>query len=113
MEICIFILFWNSVLVRAFGWVAILRSKGFANEVLLSLGFISEPLVLVRTEFAVILGKIHFMISFAIFPIASVIRQLDNNTLLASRGMGVTASFTFLNAFLPMTLAGVMAAAKS
>lgn len=109
MELCIFIPFWISVLIRAFGWVIILRNKGIANEFLLSLGVISEPLTLVRTEFSVVLGMVHFMVPFAVFPLASVMRQIDGRILLASRGMGARSSFTFFNVFLPMTIPGILA----
>ena len=109
MEICIFIPFWISILIRAFGWIIILRNKGVANEFLMWVGAISEPLTLVRTEFSVVLGMVHFMIPFAVFPIASVMRQIDQRILLASRGMGASPSFSFFNIFLPMTLPGILA----
>ncbi|UWR63146.1 ABC transporter permease [Phaeobacter inhibens] len=109
MELCIFIPFWISVLIRAFGWVVILRNKGILNETLLSIGAIAEPLTLVRTEFSVILGMVHFLVPFAVFPIASVMRQIDSRVLLASRGMGASPAFTFWNVFLPLTIPGVFA----
>ncbi|UWR59221.1 ABC transporter permease [Phaeobacter inhibens] len=109
MELCIFIPFWISVLIRAFGWVVILRNKGILNETLLSIGAIAEPLTLVRTEFSVILGMVHFLVPFAVFPIASVMRQIDSRVLLASRGMGASPAFTFWNVFLPLTVSGILA----
>ncbi|MEX0305661.1 MAG: ABC transporter permease [Leisingera sp.] len=109
MELCIFIPFWISVLIRAFGWVVILRNKGILNETLLSIGAIAEPLTLVRTEFSVILGMVHFLVPFAVFPIASVMRQIDSRVLLASRGMGASPAFTFWNIFLPLTVPGILA----
>ncbi|ATF18038.1 ABC transporter permease [Phaeobacter gallaeciensis] len=111
MELCIFIPFWISVLIRAFGWVVILRNKGILNETLLSIGAISEPLILVRTEPSVILGMVHFLVPFAVFPIASVMRQIDSRVLLASRGMGASPTFTFWNVFLPLTVPGILASA--
>ncbi|AUQ58883.1 putative spermidine/putrescine transport system permease protein PotB [Phaeobacter inhibens] len=109
MELCIFIPFWISVLIRAFGWVVILRNKGILNETLLSIGAIAEPLTLVRTEFSVILGMAHFLVPFAVFPIASIMRQIDSRVLLASRGMGASPAFTFWNVFLPLTVPGILA----
>ncbi|WP_272001779.1 ABC transporter permease [Roseovarius sp. ZX-A-9] len=111
MELCIFIPFWISVLIRAFGWVVILRNKGIVNTFLLDLNLIAEPLTLVRTEFSVILGMVHFMVPFAVFPIAASMRQIDARVLLASRGMGATPGFTFWNVFLPLTIPGVLASA--
>ncbi|AFO87874.1 ABC transporter permease [Phaeobacter inhibens] len=109
MELCIFIPFWISVLIRAFGWVVILRNKGILNETLLSIGAIAEPLMLVRTEFSVVLDMVHFLVPFAVFPIASIMRQIDSRVLLASRGMGASPAFTFWNVFLPLTVPGILA----
>jgi putative spermidine/putrescine transport system permease protein len=109
MELCIFIPFWISVLIRAFGWVIVLRTKGVANDAMMWLGFISEPLHLVRTEFSVVLGMVHFLIPFAVFPLASVMRQVNPAILLASRGMGAKQSFTFTQVFFPLTIPGILA----
>lgn len=109
LELCIFIPFWISVLIRAFGWVIVLRTKGVANDALMWMELISEPLYLVRTEFSVILGMVHFLIPFAVFPLASVMRQVNPNILLASRGMGAKPSFTFTQVFFPLTIPGILA----
>lgn len=110
-EVCILIPFWISVLTRAFGWVALLSNRGLINTWLGQLGVISEPLTLVRNEFGVILGMTHFLIPFAVFPIASAMRSLDERVLLAARGMGASRARTFWQVFLPMTAPGVLGAA--
>jgi putative spermidine/putrescine transport system permease protein len=110
-ELCILIPFWISVLTRAFGWVALLSNRGLVNTWLTQIGIISEPLTLVRNEFGVILGMTHFMIPFAVFPIASAMRSLDERVLLAARGMGASRTRTFLQVFLPMTGPGILGAA--
>ena len=73
-EYCILVPFWISVLTRAFGWVALLSNQGLINTWLRSIGFLSEPLALVRNEFGVVVGMMHFLIPFAVFPIASAMR---------------------------------------
>jgi putative spermidine/putrescine transport system permease protein len=110
-ELCILIPFWISVLTRAFGWVALLSNRGLVNTWLTELGVISEPLTLVRNEFGVILGMVHFLIPFAVFPIASAMRTLDDRVLLAARGMGASRTRTFWQIFLPMTGPGILGAA--
>jgi len=110
-ELCILIPFWISVLTRAFGWVALLSNKGLINTWLMQIGVISEPLTLVRNEFGVILGMVHYLIPFAVFPIASSMRSLDERVLLAARGMGSSRMRTFWQVFLPMTLPGILGAA--
>src|SRR6202000_2017972 len=87
-ELCILIPFWISVLTRAFGWLALLSSRGLINNWLQSLGFISAPLPLVRSEFGVVVGMTHSLLPYAVFPIASAMRNLDERVLLAARGLG-------------------------
>jgi putative spermidine/putrescine transport system permease protein len=110
-ELCILIPFWISVLTRAFGWVALLSNRGLINTWLTQIGVISEPLTLVRNEFGVILGMVHYLIPFAVFPIASSMRSLDERILLAARGMGASRTRTFWQVFLPMTGPGILGAA--
>jgi putative spermidine/putrescine transport system permease protein len=110
-EFCILVPFWISVLTRAFGWVALLSNRGLINTWLQSVGFISEPLALVRNEFGVIVGMSHFLIPFAVFPLASSMRSLDDRVLLAARGLGASRTRTFWTVFVPMTASGIIGAA--
>ncbi len=98
-EFCILVPFWISVLTRAFGWLAMLSNRGLINTWLQSAGIISEPLALARNEFGVIVGMTHFLIPFAVFPIASAMRSIDERVLLAARGMGSSRSRTFWTSF--------------
>lgn len=109
-ELCILIPFWISVLTRAFGWVALLSNRGLLNTWMQSLGIITEPLTMVRNEFGVVLGMTHFLIPFAVFPIASAMRSLDERVFLAARGMGASRLRTFWSIFVPMTLPGILGA---
>ncbi|MEX1235532.1 MAG: ABC transporter permease [Roseovarius sp.] len=109
-ELCILIPFWISVLTRAFGWLALLSSRGILNGWLEGMGIIDDPLRLVRNEFGVVVGMVHFMIPFAVFPIASAMRNVDERVLLAARGMGASRTRIFAQAFVPMTAAGIMGA---
>lgn len=111
IEFCILVPFWISVLTRAFGWLALLSNRGLVNNWLMEVGIIAEPLILVRNEFGVILGMTHFLIPFAVFPIASAMRSLDERVLLAARGLGAGRLRIFWTVFVPMTASGVLGAA--
>ncbi|WP_113911432.1 ABC transporter permease [Roseovarius dicentrarchi] len=110
-ELCILIPFWISVLTRAFGWLALLSHRGLVNGWLEAMGVIDDPLRMVRNEFGVVIGMVHFMIPFAVFPLASAMRNVDERVLLAARGMGASRTRTFWQVFVPMTAAGLMGAA--
>ncbi len=111
MEMCILIPFWISLLTRAFGWLALLSNRGILNGWLESLGVISEPLTMVRNEFGVIVGMTHFLIPFAVFPLATAMRNLDERVLLAARGMGAGRARVCWQVFMPMTASGILGAA--
>jgi putative spermidine/putrescine transport system permease protein len=111
VEFFILIPFWISTLTRAFGWLALLYNRGVINTALQGLGVIDEPLTLVRNEFGVIVGMTHFLIPFAVLPVASAMRHLDNRVLMAARGMGASRLRTFWWIFVPMTLPGIVGAA--
>ena len=110
-ELAIMIPFWISLLTRAFGWLALLSNRGIINTWGRDLGLLAEPLTLVRNEFGVIVGMVHFLIPFAVFPLATAMRSVDERVLMAARGMGASRFRTFTQVFLPMTLSGVGGAA--
>jgi putative spermidine/putrescine transport system permease protein len=110
VELCILIPFWISVLTRAFGWLALLSNRGLINTWLQSLGIIDFPLVMVRNEFGVVVGMVHFLVPFAVFPIATAMRNVDERVLMAARSMGASRTRIFWQIFVPMTRPGIMGA---
>jgi len=110
VEICIFLPFWISVLVRAFGWVVILRNNGLASEVANALGIVPGGLQTGRNATSVIIGMVHFMVPFAVLPMASVMRKIDRRVLLAAVGLGCQPGGVFWRIYLPLSLPGVLSA---
>jgi putative spermidine/putrescine transport system permease protein len=111
VEFCILIPFWISILTRAFGWLALLSNRGLINTWLQAAGLIAGPLPLAYNEFSVILGITHVLVPFAVFPLASSMRSVDERVLLAARGLGASRLRTFWTVFAPMTASGVVGAA--
>lgn len=111
VELGVLIPFWISVLVRTFGWLAILGREGIANASLISAGLIDSPLALVRNEIGVVVGMVHFMVPFAVLPIASSLRQIDRRLTMASRGLGARPTTIFLHIVLPLSRPGIVGAA--
>ncbi|MFO7484309.1 ABC transporter permease [Oceanibaculum nanhaiense] len=110
MMFCILLTFWLSVLIRAFAWVMLLRNEGLVNQGLMALGLISEPLPLVRNEFGVILGMVHFMLPLAVLPIFSNMSGIDGRYVSAARGLGASPIGAFLHIYLPLSKPGLIAA---
>lgn len=110
IEVSIFIPFWISVLVRAFGWVVILRNNGLASDLANALGLFPGKLETGRNAVSVIIGMAHFMIPFAVLPMASVMRKIDRRVLLAALGLGSRPTGVFWRIYLPLSLPGVFSA---
>lgn len=111
IEYCVLIPFWISVLIRAFGWLILLRNNGLINEALMGIGLIDRPIQMVRNEFGSIVGMTHFLVPFAVFPLASAMRQVDPRVLQAASGLGAGRMRIFWTVTIPMTLPGIFGAA--
>jgi putative spermidine/putrescine transport system permease protein len=102
--------FWISVLVRAFAWLTLLGRQGLLNSLLMGTGLVAEPLSLVRNEFGVLIGMIHYMIPYATLPLLANMRGIDGRIVDASRSLGASPLMTFRRIYLPLTLPGIAAA---
>lgn len=110
--LCIFLItlpFFASMVVRLYAWVLILRNSGFANQFLEATGLITEPLNLMFSGTAVIIGMVYIFIPFMFLPIYSSVEKLDKNLLQASEDLGATPFTTFRKVIFPLTLPGIIA----
>ncbi len=101
--------FFTSMIVRLYAWVLILRDSGFANQLLEWLGLISEPLDLMFTGTAVIIGMVYIFIPFMFLPIYSSIEKLDMSLVQASQDLGASPFTTFRRIVMPSVMPGVIA----
>ena len=110
MLFCVLLPFWLSVLVRAFAWIMLLRREGAVNSTLLALGVIDSPLALVRNEFGVIVGMVHYMLPYAILPLYANMQGIDRRLVAAARGLGAKPFGAFRRVFLPLSMPGIIGA---
>ncbi|PLP60778.1 ABC transporter permease [Mesorhizobium loti] len=103
--------FWLSVLVRSFAWLILLGRQGVVNDTLISLGMIDQPLSLIRNEFGVIVGMVHYMLPYAVLPLFAGMRGIDGRLVFAARGLGFGPVGAFWRVFFPLSLPGVVSAA--
>jgi ABC-type spermidine/putrescine transport system permease subunit I len=106
---CLILPFWTSVLIRTYAWSVILGRNGVINRALLDSGVIDEPLRLLNNEIGVLIGMVHVLLPYMVFPIYAVMRRQDPTLLLASRGLGASGPQTFFRVFLPLTVPGILA----
>lgn len=101
--------FWSSLLVRTFAWEVILRDVGLINTTLKALGWISEPLPLIRNTFSVILGMTQILLPFMVLPLYTVMQRIDPEVTRAAANLGANPFRAFARVFLPLSYPGVTA----
>jgi len=105
----IIIPFWTNSLVRTYAWMIILGTNGIINSYLLQFGVIKEPLKLLYTNGAVILGLVYTLFPFMVLPLYASIEGLDKSYVEAASDLGASPLQAFLRVTLPLTMSGVAA----
>jgi len=101
--------FWTSFLIRTYAWVTILKNEGLLNNLLLHYGLIAEPLALLYTRGAVLVGLVYTFLPFMILPIYTSVEKLDPSMLDAAFDLGAAPLRAFKAVILPLTAPGVTA----
>ncbi|MDI1345531.1 MAG: ABC transporter permease [Pseudolabrys sp.] len=106
---CVLFPLWISVLVRTFAWILLLGENGPVNRILMSGDLISRPISFLFNSTGVYIGMVHVLLPYALLPIYTAMRNVDQPLLLASDGLGASPFQTFARIYLPLTMPGVAA----
>ncbi|MGJ5091904.1 ABC transporter permease [Bradyrhizobium oligotrophicum] len=98
-----------SVIVKAFAWTILLRSDGLINTVLIAMGIIEDPIRMIFTQTALIVGAVNIFLPFMVLPIYAVVAQLDGRYAEAAATLGASPLVVFFRVILPLTLPGIIA----
>jgi spermidine/putrescine transport system permease protein len=101
--------FWTSFLIRTYAWVTILKSEGLLNSLLLQLQLVAEPLELLYTPGALVLGLVYTFLPFMILPIYSSVEKLDGALIEAALDLGAGPLRAFSRVIVPLTSPGIAA----
>lgn len=82
--------YWINEILRAFAFRIIFGESGLINEMMLTMGLISDPIDFIRANVALYAGLGYAYILLMIFPIYNVIESLDRNQIEAARDMGAS-----------------------
>jgi len=100
--------FWTNSLVRVYAIRALLAAKGLMNNTLLVLGLIDEPIRLLYTPAAVLIGMVYVLLPFMILPLYNSIEKLDRRLVEAAADLGAGPWRRFIEVILPLTLPGII-----
>jgi ABC-type spermidine/putrescine transport system permease subunit I len=101
--------FWTAVLIKNFAWAVLLQDNGVVNGLLQAAGV--GPFTLLHNRLAVLIGMVHFVLPYAIFPIYTAMREIDRRLENAARSLGAGTISVIWHVILPLTMPGIAAAA--
>lgn len=105
----IIIPFWTNSLIRTYAWMTLMHTNGIINHILLNLGIIKEPLKMLYTYGAVLVGMIYTLFPFMVLPLYTSIEKMEKSYIEASKDLGANRWMTFTTITLPLTVPGIIA----
>ena len=100
---------WVSDLVRAYGWIVLLRETGVVSTALGSMGVINEPIEMLYNDVTVIIGLVYTVILFMIVPLVSTMQGMDDSLLEAGFNLGGSRLTVFRRIVVPYAMPGIVA----
>ncbi len=97
---------WMSFLIRTYSWMALLQDTGIINTLLGKIGI--DPIHMINTSGAVILGMVYNFLPYMIMPIYSVMAKLDHSMIEACQDLGGNRLTVIRRCILPMSMPGVV-----
>jgi spermidine/putrescine transport system permease protein len=105
--VLVMIPFWSNFLVRTYAWRFILGSEGIVSQV--SQAFGGEPVRVLFTNTAVLIGLVYGFMPFMVLPLYAAIERLDWNLVEAARDLYANGWTAFRKVTLPLSMPGVIA----
>jgi len=101
--------FWTNLLVRTIAVQEMIRSEGVFNRILLAAGLIREPIQMMYTDFAVLLGMTYVFLPLMVLPVYAAIEKFDFRLAEASYDLYASRFFCLRRVILPLIRPGVIA----
>lgn len=103
--------FWANLLIRTYAWILLLRGSGVVNNGLMGLGLVDQPLELLYTDGAVLLGLVYTYAPFVVLPIYATLEKMDMRLLEAAQDLYAGRLRTLFKVVLPVARPGILAGA--
>jgi len=101
--------FWTNLLIRTFAILEIIRNQGLVNTILIALGVIDQPLDMLYTDIAILLGMTYVYIPLMILPIYASMERFDFQLVEAAYDLYATRWRVLVRVILPLVKPGVIA----
>lgn len=101
--------FWTNFLIRTYAWIMILRGQGLLNWLLMAVGVIREPLNMLYTPGAVLVGFVYNWLPFMVLPVYASLEKIDRSYIEAAMDLGARGVSVLTRVIIPLSLPGIVA----
>ncbi|GAB4273182.1 MAG: ABC transporter permease [Pararhodobacter sp.] len=101
--------FWTNLLIRTFAIQEMIRNSGTINTVLLALGLIDQPIQMLYTDFAVLLGMAYVFLPLMVLPLYAAMDKLDFRLVEAGYDLYASRFQVLWHVIIPMVKPGFIA----
>jgi spermidine/putrescine transport system permease protein len=101
--------FWTNLLIRTYCWILLLRDNGIINNVLVATGIIKEPIMVLYTPVAILIGLVYTFLPFMILPMYSTLEKLDIKLLEAAHDLYANRPKMLRRVVIPLAMPGIVA----
>jgi spermidine/putrescine transport system permease protein len=101
--------FWTNLLIRTFAIMEVIRNQGLINTALMAMGMIEEPIQILFTDFAIMLGMTYVYLPLMVLPIYASMEKFDFQLVEAGYDLYATRYRVLRRIILPLVKPGLVA----
>jgi spermidine/putrescine transport system permease protein len=101
--------FWTNLLIRTFAILELIRNKGVINNSLIGLGIITEPIKMLYTDLAILIGMTYVYLPLMVLPIYASMERFDFRFVEAGFDLYATRLKVLRKIILPIIKPGIIA----
>jgi spermidine/putrescine transport system permease protein len=101
--------FWTNLLIRTYAIMLIIRDEGLINDFLIWLHLIDRPIVILYTNFAILLGLLYSFLPFMVLPLYASLEKLDFRLVEAGFDLYATRGQVLRRIVIPLARPGIIA----
>ena len=111
-EIWLFLItipFWTNLLIRTFAVLEVIRNEGIVNSLLLNIGLIEQPIQMLFTDFAIMIGMVYVYLPLMVLPLYASMEKIDFRLVEAGYDLYATRLKVLRRIIFPLVKPGVIA----
>jgi spermidine/putrescine transport system permease protein len=101
--------FWTNLLIRTFAILELIRNNGIVNNLLTDLHIIEQPIQMMYTDFAIMIGMTYVYLPLMILPLYASMEKLDFSLVEAAYDLYATRIRVLRKVIIPLIKPGIVA----